>query len=255
MKLAANNPPIPDSWGAAGHPLRVLLVGAGGNGSEFFDALVRLHFGLKALAHPGLHVTVYDDDEVSPSNVIRQRFWSHEVGMRKAVVVVARANMLMGTQWVAVPNRFMPRSVADLRNYDLIITAVDNISARQAIGRLGMDSDASLWLPLWLDMGCDKHQGQVVLGALEGHSLSSPLPNVIAHYPEILTAVDQPQTPSCSDAESIARQDLMINSAVAQAAGNLLWQSLRQGYFPFNGVIVDLKEGGHWPIRWPSAAA
>jgi hypothetical protein len=35
----------------------------------------------------------------------------------------------------------------------------------------------------------------------------------------------------------------MINSAVAGAAINLLWQAFRTAQIPFNGVMIDLATG------------
>ncbi len=226
--------PLPYHFTCQDRPLEVVLVGAGGNGSEFFDGLMRLHQGLVALGGIGLNVTVYDDDEVSPSNIVRQRFWPHEVGQNKADALVQRTNMLMGTTWRSVPRRFDP---AKDRTGSLLVTAVDNVATRQAVAR-----QEAIGNPLWLDMGCDRTQGQVILGAHRETRLTDDLPNVVAHFPDLLEAEDDDR-PSCSAAESIRRQDLMINSAVAGAAINLLWQSFRTAQIPFNGVMIDLASG------------
>lgn len=214
--------------------LNVVLVGAGGNGSEFFDGLIRLHQGLIALGAPGINVTVYDDDTVSESNIVRQRFWPHEIGLPKADALVQRSNMMMGTAWHSQPSRFDPEKHSC---GDLLVTAVDNVAIRQAIANAHIRGN-----PLWLDMGCDRKQGQCVLGAHQDRALTDDLPNVVAHYPDMMSQLDDSR-PSCSAAESIQRQDLMINSVVAASAINLLWQSLRTGKIPFNGTVIDLAEG------------
>ena len=215
-------------------PLRVVLVGAGGNGSEFFDGLMRLHQGLIALGAVGLDVTVYDDDSVDSPNIVRQRFWPHEISMNKADALVQRTNMLMGTAWRSVPRRFDP---ARDDTGSLLVTAVDNVATRQAIAQ-----QEAIGNPMWIDLGCDRQQGQVILGAHRDSRLTDDLPNVVAHFPDLLEQKDD-NRPSCSAAESIRRQDLMINSAVAGAAINLLWQSFRTAQIPFNGVMVDLASG------------
>ncbi len=55
-------------------PLRVLVVGAGGNGSKLTVGLKNLHGALVALGHPGLQVGLADGDTVSTSNLVRQSF-------------------------------------------------------------------------------------------------------------------------------------------------------------------------------------
>jgi len=238
--------PLPLHFMAQNRPLDVVLIGAGGNGSELYDGLMRLHQGLIALGAVGLHVTVYDDRTVSPSNIVRQRYWPHEIGLLKADALVQRTNMLMGTAWTSVPRRFDP---ARDRSGSLLITAVDNVATRQAIAQA-----EAIGNPLWLDTGCDQKQGQVVLGAQRDAQLTDDLPNVVAHFPDVMEREDDDR-PSCSAAESIRRQDLMINSAVAGAAINLLWQAFRTAQIPFNGVMIDLATGHTQAIPFMSVAS
>lgn len=220
-------------FAAATSPMRIALIGAGGNGSECFDGLTRLHEALLALGAPGLDICVFDPDEVSASNIVRQRFWPHEIGLNKAIALVHRTNLLLGTDWQAIPECFASKP----GSFDLIISAVDNVRTRQKIARSYRTAAV-----LWLDMGCDRAQGQVVLG-LAGHTrIDDPLPCVVAHYPQLMEAVDD-NRPSCSTAESLSRQDLMVNSAVAGAAVNLLWKCFRTGRIPYNGVVIDLDSG------------
>jgi len=226
---------LPTWFSGTGRKISVLLIGAGGNGSEFFDGCVRIHSGLEALGAEGLDVTVLDDDEVSEANCVRQRYYPHEVGLKKAIALVQRSNLLMGTNWKAVPER-LEKPLQGGAKYDLIVTAVDNVAARALVAKSHAPQT------LWLDLGCDKAQGQVVLGQLGHNKLTDTLPTVLAHWPDMLKQEDN-NVPSCSAADSIRRQDLMVNSAVAGAAINLLWQSLRKGVVPYNGVMIDLEDG------------
>jgi PRTRC genetic system ThiF family protein len=233
----------------ADDPLTVLLIGAGGTGSELFDQLMRTHGALLALGGRGLHVTLMDDDEVSPSNVVRQRFWPTDVGVNKALALVQRANLMLGCGWNALPYRFDSQHKA---NYDLVITAVDTLESRRAvIDRFTAPKDeprspvyyrTPARETFWLDLGCEKDRGQVILGRFGDDSLADEWPNALAHFPSIATAEDN-NKPSCSAAESLARQDLMINATVAGAATNLLWKLMREGKLGFNGVMLDLAEG------------
>ncbi|WP_273208698.1 PRTRC system ThiF family protein [Marinobacter subterrani] len=238
MTAAPKHPrKLPDWLAHNTSPLKVLLIGSGGNGSEFFDGLMRLHQALIALGGSGLQVTVLDDDEVMPSNIVRQRFWNHEVGMNKAVALAQRTNMLMGTAWEARPVRYDGQK----HTADLVVTAVDNLDAR----RLALKNTDSR--KLWLDMGCDRDRGQVILGRIGDTTLTSEWPNAVAHFPEMLERKDD-NRPSCSAAESLSRQDLMINQTVAGAAINLLWKMMRTGQADYNGVMIDLAEGDQTAI-------
>lgn len=243
----------PASFMNADSPLEILMIGAGGNGSELFDGLVRLHHALITLGGKGLAVTVMDDDEVSPSNVVRQRFWPHEVGANKAIALVQRANLMMGTNWQAIPERFTRKSRTGL--VDLVITAVDNLQARrEALARFEAprNGSANPWIvnqtfaprinTFWLDLGCDRDKGQVVFGRFGDNKISDEWPTALAHFPEMATREDD-NRPSCSAAESLARQDLMINQSVSGAAINMLWKLLREGKLGFNGVMLDLASG------------
>lgn len=210
--------------------IRVLLVGAGGTGSEVFDGLVRFHFGLQAFGHKGLDVTVVDDDVISAPNCIRQRFWPHEVGIHKSIALVNRANQLMNTHWTALPYKF----TGDLlERHDLIISCTDNLAARKEIYKAGKKHNDTLWL----DCGNGTVFGQVVLGHFgnkKGH-----IKNVIDLYPEILSEKDKPNRSSCSAAESLSRQSLCINNKIANGAINLLWQLLRKGSLGVHGLKID----------------
>jgi len=74
-------------------PVRVLVIGCGGNGSAIIGGLPYLHQAMIAAGHPGgLRVTVMDHDTVSAVNCVRQPFSESEVGLFKAVVLVNRIN-------------------------------------------------------------------------------------------------------------------------------------------------------------------
>lgn len=62
------------------HPITVNLIGSGGTGSQVLTCLARLDVTLRALRHPGLHVTLYDPDTVSASNIGRQLFGASDLG-------------------------------------------------------------------------------------------------------------------------------------------------------------------------------
>lgn len=222
--------------------INVLLIGAGGNGAEMFDALVRIHLALTdAFDLPGLNLIVMDDDTVAPHNLIRQRYYPHEIGSHKSVVLCHRVNMTFGTTFQGLPRRFKASDCELVQWADIVITAVDTLSARRAVYEAIKASHHKRGY--WLDMGVDKAQGQVILGGKSDNSITDRLPNVIAHYPEVLTSPERHNEPSCSAAESIARQDLFVNQSAALIAGQLLWQTIRTGQINRNGGVFDLTQG------------
>jgi PRTRC genetic system ThiF family protein len=225
---------LPFHWLSNERPINVLLIGAGGNGSEFLDGLLRLHAGMQAVGGSGLNVVVMDDDEVSESNCVRQRFWPHEVGQNKAVALAHRTNMMMGTGWQAVPKRFEKNPAKGM--FDLVVTAVDNLGTRRKVAKEQGLAD------FWLDMGCDVDRGQVVFGRWGHDKLNAEWPTALAHFPDMATREETKQQDSCSAADSLMKQDLMINQAVAGAAINMLWKALRTGKMNHNGVMIDLAD-------------
>ena len=81
---------LPKSLCRSGQPLRVLIVGAGGNGSAVLLGLPYLHQAMKVWGHTGgLHVMLVDGDQVTETNCVRQPFASADVGLNKAVVLIS----------------------------------------------------------------------------------------------------------------------------------------------------------------------
>jgi len=230
---------------------RVVVVGAGGTGSAVLPSLARLHHAMLELGHPGgIECTVYDDDRVSPTNVGRQGFYPNDVGQYKAALIVNRINMLMGTNWEARTSRV--NSGSNLHAADLVIGCVDTRAARRAILQ-----SLTYGRGYYLDCGNDADTGQVILGHAPGVG-AGRLPHVGDLFPELVDprgdAADE--TPSCSMADALRKQSLVINQAIAVQAFNLLWTMFRTGRVPFSGFFVNLKTGRTSPVPLdPSAWA
>jgi len=95
-------------------PVRVLVVGCGGNGSAITAGLQYLHQAMIVHGHcGGLDVTLMDGDVVSATNCVRQPFSHAEIGHSKAVILVSRVNLFWGLNWHAVPEHFCSRSSVD----------------------------------------------------------------------------------------------------------------------------------------------
>jgi PRTRC genetic system ThiF family protein len=235
-------------------PWRVIVVGAGGTGSAVLPNLARLHHAMIELGHPGgIECTVYDDDTVSATNVGRQGFYPYDVGSYKASLIVNRLNMLMGTNWRAVTQRLSGRTA--LFNVDLVIGCVDTRAARKAI--LDTVGETSAY---YLDCGNDTDRGQVVLGQTMPRRQRKTSPGRLPHVGELFPDLVDPSqdadddTPSCSMADALRKQSLVINSAIAVQAFNLLWTLFRTGSLKYSGVFVNLATGRTNPIPIDAAA-
>ena len=220
------------TWPQISGRLKVLLVGAGGNGSEMLSALSKIDSGLQAFGHKGLDVTVFDDDVCSEANCYRQRFHFQDIGQLKSLVLVHRLNQMMGLNWTAIPEKITAESI---KNVDLIISCVDNYAARKLIYESKENAKSHA---LWMDLGNGDKFGQIVIGTLSDAN-PNPVENVVDVYPEILTATDKPNKASCSAIESLTRQDLMLNAMMGCQASNMLWQLIRKGSLGFNELRVD----------------
>ena len=221
---------LPDDW--LMERIHVVLAGVGGTGSEMLDGLLRLHQALIQLDHPGLHVTVFDPSEVKPTNIGRQRFYPGDEGQSKALLSVQRINIFHGLDWDAHDQSFM---IHDCDGpIDLLISCVDKIAPRLEFEQLmTAPTDCPM---LWMDTGNGDRTGQVVLGT-NGQEVTM-LPSVIDLFPE-LSSTPEDDKPSCSFAEAIDAQDLLINRLVADASIDMLWQLIRKGEINHHGAFIE----------------
>lgn len=230
-------------------PITIAVIGAGGTGSALLPRLMQLDFAMRELGHPGgLDVTVWDDDIVSPSNIGRQPgFHKPDVGQNKAMLMVNRLNMSWGTSWKAIPKRLRAK---DRLTADFVIGCVDTRKARSDI-MTAMGSSRAYWL----DCGNSVDSGQVILGENPGYKGSKVrLPCVADFFPELVdpSLDEKDEEPSCSVADSIRKQSLVINGAMSIEAFNLLWMFIRHGTLEYSGRFVNLKTGFNSPIRMDS---
>ncbi len=239
--------------------VKIHLVGVGGNGSQVLSGLARLHLSMLALDHPGgLDVTAFDSDTVSESNVGRQLFSPADVGINKAVVLVHRLNAYYGLNWKAAPTLYDKDGVREHCGYynqpDIVITCVDSAKARREIHTLldGMGRGSIYWL----DMGNEATTGQVVFGetrpsgARKKRALDDTrLPVVTELFPELLNKnIPESDTPTCSLAEALDRQELFVCQTVATCALQMLWTLFRYGGLDFSAQFINLKSGVTSPL-------
>lgn len=228
------------------HPVTVDLVGAGGTGSQVLSNMARINAALLGLGHPGLQVCCWDIDTVSESNIGRQLFSTADIGQNKAVVLVSRVNRFYGFEWQARAERYTGR-----QSSNILVTCVDTAAARLEIaGKLRKKEPAKdpyAKLIYWLDIGNLQKTGQVVLGTfqqiLQPKQTEHPTRATLKTADKFLKlhqVKEEGQGPSCSLAEALTKQDLFINSTLAQFGCGLIWKLFREGMIRHHGCYVNL---------------
>ena len=250
---------LPVEW--TERPVRIVLIGCGGTGSEMLDELYRLNFTLRALGSPGLVVNAFDGDDVSVWNLGRQRFFPADVGMNKAKVLVERYVPYGATGWRYADRHFdLDQDVRFLEGADLLITAVDSAAFRYRLGEFaqrklvvqGQKVKRSRKIEtsaLWLDMGNGNSDGQVILGHL-GQGVQR-IPNVFDFYGNHLKSLRgvADSQPSCSHEDAIASQEFGVNRQAARHGASLLWQLCRHGQLGHQGMFFDISTGESHPLK------
>lgn len=233
------------------HPITIALVGCGGTGSQVLTCLARIDHCLKTLNHPGLHVCAFDPDHVSPANIGRQLFSKADAGLNKAVVLVSRINAFFGTAWDAIPEKFDKENG---RSCNIIISCVDTLTSRQELSDCLFDYKNRYYTGTpylkpyyWFDFGNGKTTGQVVLGTIgnipqpesKEYETVSELPVFTDRF-NMDEINEDDSGPSCSLGEALEKQDLFINSALAQMGCNLLWKLVKEGVLYLAGFYMDI---------------
>lgn len=237
------------------HEVTVSLIGCGGTGSQVLTSLGRISYALRQLGHPGLYVTAYDGDIVTEANCGRQLFSTQEIGYNKAEVLVTKMNMFFGTNWEAVPKMYSNRS----KGTNIVISCVDTVKARLMIAsnlkssnKGGYDFNRAMY---WMDFGNMMDRGQVIVGtAGKEHKQPENREDVVGRLRDVtdffdLKAVnDDDSGPSCSLAAALRKQDLFINSTLAQVGCALLWKMFK-GVIDTQGAFVNLETMKVNPIK------
>jgi PRTRC genetic system ThiF family protein len=227
------------------NPITVNLIGAGGTGSHVLTRLAVINQSLVTLGHAGLFVWVFDDDVVTEANKGRQPFAEAEIGWKKVVVLINRVNRFFGTGWKAVPHKYTQRYIQQhpsMAQASITISCVDNVAARFEIAGILKscvhEENHMVNQPLyWMDFGNSRYTGQVLLATVS--DIKQPvskkfipvgkLPFITEEFKDLLSQSEATDdTPSCSLAEALGKQDLFINSALAEAGASLLWQLFRE---------------------------
>jgi PRTRC genetic system ThiF family protein len=263
---------VEKEWLNPYNPIVVNLIGAGGTGSQVLTALARTNHALIELNHPGLFVRLFDDDKVERANLGRQLFATAELKQYKAVALINRVNLFFGTNWKAVTHRYDKASLKaepGLAQAGLTISCVDTVLARLEIAdivktlhkHLGHGRNKPVYC---MDFGNSRFTGQVILSTIgkvaqpemKKYATVDTLPMVTDEFKDLLLASENTdKTPSCSLAEALTKQDLFINSALANAGASMLWHLFREGMLFNRGFFLNLKEFRMQPLKISPPAA
>lgn len=247
------------------HPVTINVIGVGGTGSQILNSLARMNSALKALDHPGIYVRAIDPDQVTEANMGRQLFSPADVDQHKCSVLIARINRFFGTDWESIPELYSNKhSLANIT-----ITCVDSGKARKEIytilkTKMKSEKDQPINSPqpyeipyYWMDFGNMQDRGQMVLGTIK--SIPQPkseyktvgiLPCINKIHPAIFKdKKGDDQGPSCSLAEALSKQDLFINTNLANMGLAILWKMFREASIQYHGLYVNLQTMATNPIK------
>lgn len=247
------------------NPVTVNLIGAGGTGSKVLTALIEMNHSLIALGHAGLSVRLWDDDIITSANLGRQRFAESETGLYKSVALINRANRWAGTNWKAETEKFRTGKLNRLPCHaaaSIFISCVDTVEARFGIADILQrltNSNNYLNRPhYWMDFGNSQYTGQVILSTVgnisqprsEKYEAVANLPFITEEFGGLLRQSEETDnTPSCSLAEALEKQDLYINGSLVQMGCSLLWNLFRNGMTQYRGFFHNLKDFNTKPLK------
>lgn len=246
------------------NPISVNVIGAGGTGSKMITALMEMNHALIELGHPGLSVRLWDNDIITQANLGRQRFAQSEVGIYKSIALINRCNRESGCNWKAETqqfNKLVSKGMKELLHATITISCVDQVQARFDIAEILKEKPSGYLVrdtPLyWMDFGNSVNTGQVILSTVktvkqpesQKYETVSKLPDITEEFGDLLRQSEKiDDTPSCSLADALKKQDLYINSSLVPMGSSLLWNLFRNGMISYRGFFLNLKDFRTQPV-------
>jgi len=249
---------MPDT-GSSRRGFRVLVIGAGGNGSAVLFGLPYLHHALIAWGFAdGLNVTVMDADTVSPTNCVRQPVGVANIGQNKATILINRINLFHQLSWHSDETFFSQGAQNNTgssydNTVDFVISCVDTRAARREMHE-AFNNVMGPWRSVryWLDIGNNASNGQFVLGQplnCVNRRSKTRLRTVTELFPSIMdTSLGEGPLPSCSAAEALERQEPFVNNVLATSALSMITRLMRYGQIDHQGAFYNAESGRSAPI-------
>ena len=236
--------------------VRIYVVGCGGTGSFLVPHLCRQANWFND-AGKQISITLIDFDRIEEKNLYRQNFCQAELGYNKAQALAVRYKAMFPKLKIGVIEDRASAISLDRSMPTVVIGCVDNAAARKSIEELmieyfGLVAHGFSQIPCWwIDCGNDYTYGQVSIGnwysvELDDYILEPatcttlPLPTI--QYPELLLQTDENETLSCAERALLNGQSLNINSQMAIAVGEMVYQLLNSQLKRMQ-VEIDLFRG------------
>jgi adenylyltransferase/sulfurtransferase len=117
--------------------LKIIIIGAGGTGSNIAELLVRGGFE---------NISIIDKDKVDNSNIERQNFISKDVGKYKVTCLKKRLNKINKNINIKTFKLYLnSKNISILKEYDIIIDATDNFETRKLINNFSYEFN-KVWI-------------------------------------------------------------------------------------------------------------
>jgi PRTRC genetic system ThiF family protein len=244
----------------AGERITVAVIGAGGTGSLLLGTLARLNQAIIRLRSIYLQVRVFDPDRITDNNISRQNFSPSDRGRFKSKVITERLNRFYNTQWMGFPYAW--EEEPELVRANIIITCTDTASSRTKLSRKlkkwSQTTDHPRRFAYWLDLGNTATTSNVILGGygeasgditseewIEGNwdkrlKKEAVLPFITERY-NLRHYEKKNPLPSCSLAESLNQQHIMINDITSKVGAMLLWDLFTQEKLTWCGAFCNIE--------------
>jgi PRTRC genetic system ThiF family protein len=221
--------------------ITICVIGCGGTGSYVAYALARMNLALIAHNKPGIQLFLYDHDTVSLSNIGRQQFVNQSINSYKAVELATQINMQYGMQSEAFTEYIHDK----IPSCNVLISCVDNNESRYNIYKLvnktGLrvfNDDHNNARVLWIDYGNGLDYGQISFNLLNNSKIR--INNFKKIWPK--KAPKDTNEPSCSFADAISKQDIFINSVLAEIGIKALYDLILNKKWQRNNIFLNLKK-------------
>lgn len=205
---------------STGHPVKIVMLGAGGTGGHAAPHLYRLLYSLKRK----VRFILVDGDAVEAKNLVRQNFSEYDLGRNKARTIAERYADAFGIEPEYIPDfiedkeRLKELIAPDDYELVILIGAVDNNKSRKLCHEVFMEARELVYI----DSGNGEFSGQVVCGVRrDGKTMFKP---VGALYSDVLEETDKfPSELSCAEASASAPQAITANITAATIVVDIIY--------------------------------
>ena len=230
-----------------------IVIGTGGTGGYLVQDLARY---LSTHQHIDSVVTIVDGDVVEEKNLVRQNFFTTDIGQNKAVVTAERYAAHFGVYIAAVSNYLTkPKDLTTIiesvkSDITIVIGCVDNNKTRYLIYKAAETSSF-----FWIDAGNDIVHGQVVVSfsgsgvdmetAVKADTdipLLFDMPNIFDYHPELLEHMDKlPTELSCAEHAISAPQTVFANRMASNLCLDFIYNIVEGKIMNANGVWFNIE--------------